>query len=291
MSSHTKCLICESTKLLPMKGYESNYLVSCADCSFVFAQKIPTEKELNDHYSTTYTREDYLSPITIKRYHEILNKLESYRQTGNLLDIGCGVGYFLEVAKERGWKVYGTEYTDESMNINKAKGFNMHQGKLNAANYAPEFFDVITSFEVIEHINNPIEEVNNISQILRKGGAFYCTTPNFNSLLRAQLGNNWNVIAYPEHLSYYTPKSIDILLSKAGFKKLEIVTTGISITRFKKSRDQSITESHITGQSTDENLRVQMESKWYLGLAKNLINALLTALGVGDSLKVLYVKK
>jgi 2-polyprenyl-3-methyl-5-hydroxy-6-metoxy-1,4-benzoquinol methylase len=274
-----------------MQGYESNYLVKCSACSFVFAQKIPTTKELNDHYTSAYTREDYLSPITVKRYHEILDKLAPFRQTGNLLDIGCGVGYFLEVAKERGWQVYGTEYTDESMNINLAKGFCMNQGKLNPENYSPEFFDVITSFEVIEHINNPLEEMGHINQLLRKGGLFYCTTPNFNSLLRFQLGNKWNVIAYPEHLSYYTPKTINHLLVKTGFKKLAILTTGISITRFKKSIDQTVAESHLTGKSTDENLRIQMESKWYMGLAKKLINALLTALGVGDSLKVYYVKK
>lgn len=291
MSNHTKCLICESTLLFPMQGYESNYLMKCSACSFVFAQKIPTTKELNDHYTSAYTREDYLSPITVKRYHEILDKLAPFRQTGNLLDIGCGVGYFLEVAKERGWQVYGTEYTDESMNINLAKGFCMHQGKLNPENYSPEFFDVITSFEVIEHINNPLEEMGHINQLLRKGGLFYCTTPNFNSLLRFQLGNKWNVIAYPEHLSYYTPKTINHLLVKTGFKKLAILTTGISITRFKKSIDHTVAESHLTGQSTDENLRIQMESKWYMGLAKKLINALLTALGVGDSLKVYYVKK
>lgn len=290
MAQHQHCLICQSKNISGLVGYEAAHLVKCDQCSFVFAKQIPTAQELVDHYSKTYSREDFLSPITVKRYHELLDKFEPYRKTNKLLDVGCGVGYFLDVARERGWEVYGTEFTDESMRINRDKGFNMNQGPLKATNYAPESFDIITSFEVIEHINNPDEEMNQIKTILRQGGLFYCTTPNFNSLSRHQLKGQWNVIVYPEHLSYYTPKSMDYLLKHHGFHKKEVLTTGISITRYKKSKDHSITESHVTGQSTDEQLRMQMESKWYLGLAKNIINGVLTFLGMGDSLKVMYVK-
>ncbi len=274
-----------------MKGYEASYLVKCAECTFVFAQKIPTERELDDHYSKTYTREDYLSPITVKRYHQLLDRFEAYRSTNKILDVGCGVGYFLDVAKERGWEVYGTEFTDESMKINSAKGFKMHQGKLNANNYESNSFDIVTSFEVIEHIHNPREEITQVKTILRSGGLFYCTTPNFNSLSRWQLKEKWNVIVFPEHLSYYTPKSMHQLLSSFNIAKKEVLTTGISITRFKKSNDNTIIESHITGESSDEKLRVQMESKWYMGLVKGIINSSLTLFGIGDSLKVMYVKK
>lgn len=290
MAQHQHCLICQSKNLVSLSGYEAAYLVKCDQCSFVFAKQIPTAQELNDHYSKTYTREDFLSPITVKRYHELLDKFEPFRKTNKLLDVGCGVGYFLEVARERGWEVYGTEFTDESMRINSDKGFKMNQGPLKASNYDAQSFDVVTSFEVIEHINNPDEEMNQVKTILRSGGLFYCTTPNFNSVSRHQLKGQWNVIVYPEHLSYYTPKSMNYLMKQHGFNKKEVLTTGISITRYKKSKDQSVTESHITGQSTDEQLRMQMESKWYLGLAKNLINRILTFLGMGDSLKVMYVK-
>ena len=291
MSTHQNCLVCNSTNITPMSGYEESYLVKCANCTFVFAQKIPTEKELNDHYSKTYTREDYLSPITVKRYHELLDRFEAYRSTNRILDIGCGVGYFLDVAKERGWDVYGTEFTDESMKINSAKGFKMNQGKLDANKYESSSFDIVTSFEVIEHIHNPREEITQVKTILRSGGLFYCTTPNFNSLSRWQLKEKWNVIVFPEHLSYYTPKSMHQLLSSFTMEKKEVLTTGISITRFKKSHDKTIIESHITGESSDEKLRVQMESKWYMGLIKGIINSSLTLFGIGDSLKVMYVKR
>lgn len=217
-SMHRQCLLCGSTSLKPMMRYAAFHLVRCRNCSFIFSQRIPTEEELINHYNQ-YGRDDYLSPVTVKRFHEILDQLEKFRDTNNMIDVGCGIGYFLEAARDRGWKVFGTEYTDEAVRICRSKGISMQQGKLNPGNYSPGFFDVIISIEVIEHINNPNEEAGNFSAILRKEGAVYLTTPNFNSLSKMILKEKWNVLAYPEHLSYYTPKTIARLFTQHGFEK------------------------------------------------------------------------
>jgi 2-polyprenyl-3-methyl-5-hydroxy-6-metoxy-1,4-benzoquinol methylase len=216
--------------------------------------------------------------------------MEPFRKTNKLLDVGCGIGYFLDVAKKRGWEVYGTEYTDEAVTICSNKGIQMHQGKLDPANYTPEMFDVITSFEVIEHINNPMEENGNFSELLRKGGLVYMTTPNFDSLLRYRLKEKYNVIRYPEHLSYYTPKTLSSLFKRNGFKKYRIETTGISMTRLKTSKGTS-QQAFISKSSDDEKLRVQIEERSYLQLAKRTVNAMLTLFGIGDSLKGWFIKE
>ncbi len=272
-----------------MKDYKKAHLCKCSSCHFVFSQAIPTPEELEKHYEG-YGRNDYLSPITIKRYHELLDKMEVYRNTGRLLDAGCGIGYFLEVAKERGWEVYGTEYTDEAVRMCQEKGINMHKGTLDPANYDPESFDIITSFEVIEHINNPLEELHNFNQILRPGGLVYVTTPNFNSLLRYRLKSAYNVICYPEHLSYYTPKTLKSVFSKSGFKPLKVEATGISLTRLRTSSGKS-EQQFISSNSDDEKIRSKMENKWYLQLAKRTINGVLTLFGKGDSLKGWFEKR
>ncbi|TNF49264.1 MAG: class I SAM-dependent methyltransferase [Bacteroidetes bacterium] len=285
---HSNCLICSSTSLHLLKDYEKAHLCKCGNCGFVFAQKIPTTEELEEHYKG-YGRNDYLSPITIKRYHELLDQMESFRKTNKLLDVGCGIGYFLEVAKERGWEVYGTEYTDEAVSICTDKGINMHKGQLDPKNYDAESFDVITSFEVIEHINNPLEELGNFNMLLRKGGLVYVTTPNFNSLLRYRLKAAYNVIVYPEHLSYYTPKTLKKVFTVSGFSCRKIETTGISLTRLKTSQGKS-DQAYISASSDDEQLRNSMETKWYLKLAKKVINGTLTLIGKGDSLKGWFMK-
>jgi 2-polyprenyl-3-methyl-5-hydroxy-6-metoxy-1,4-benzoquinol methylase len=287
-SNHTNCLICTSDQLVPIAGYEGAHLNKCKKCGFVFSGAIPTSEELEAHYNQ-YGRNDYLSPITIKRYHELLDKMEPYRKTGRLLDVGCGIGYFLEVAKERGWEVYGTEYTDDAVTICEKKGIHMHKGQLNPDNYSPDFFDIITSFEVIEHINNPLEELNRFKKLLRTGGLVYVTTPNFNSLLRYRLKAAYNVICYPEHLSYYTPRTLKKVFKNVGFKPIKIQSTGISLTRLRTSSGKS-DQAFISSTSDDEKLRDQMETKWYLQLAKRSINGLLTLFGKGDSLKGWFVK-
>jgi 2-polyprenyl-3-methyl-5-hydroxy-6-metoxy-1,4-benzoquinol methylase len=286
---HQNCLICNSEKLEELKGYEKFHLCQCKKCNFVFAKKIPTLQELEEHYDG-YGRNDYLSPITIKRYNQILDKFEEYRETGNLLDVGCGIGLFLEVAKKRGWNVYGTEYTDEAIRICKSKGIQMKKGKLNPADFEGIEFDILTSIEVLEHINNPIEELNNFNKLLRTNGIVYATTPNFNSLLRYKLKQAYNVICYPEHLGYYTPKTITNVFKKCGFSKVKIETTGISITRLKTSQKKS-TQAFVSKESDDEVLRNKMENNKLLGLAKKIINTSLTIAGKGDSLKVTFKKK
>lgn len=290
---HNHCLICKHSKLTDMSKFASSYLCKCNSCGFVFSKRIPSEKELSEHYEG-YGRQDYLSDVTIKRYEELLDSFESYRKNNKILDVGCGIGYFLEVAKRKGWEVYGTEFTEEAVEICEAKGIHMEQGKLNPDNYQFEF-DVITSFEVLEHINNPIEEINNFKSLLCSGGLVYLTTPNFNSLLRYRLGDQYGVITYPEHLCYYTPKTIRYLFKQLGFTQSKIETTGISISRLKNGRNKKASErvgfeKPISVNSSDEKIRQAAETNPFMGMLKSIVNRVLSVLGKGDSLKVHFIK-
>ena len=217
---HHNCLLCNSANQIELPKYRESFLVRCSACSFVFCKKIPTTEELTNHYKK-YPSNRVISPITVKRYHELLDTFEHYRKTNKILDIGCGDGHFLKEAQTRGWQVYGTEFTEHAYEIGKQKGIIMHKGILNPKNYTAGDFDVITSFEVIEHINNPRPEVATINSLLRSGGLFYFTTPNFNSISRFISKITWNIISYPEHLSYYTSTSMNSFLKKFGFKKIK----------------------------------------------------------------------
>lgn len=289
-NEHGKCLISDSTILKPLKGYEKHYLVKSSPLGFVFCSRIPTTTELIAHYDTTYSRTDYLSDITIKRYHELLDEFEPYKQTCKLLDIGSGIGYFLNEAKKRGWEVYGTEYTNEAIQKCEALGIRMQQGKLDSRWYGESMFDVVTSIEVLEHINNPVEEIRNISKILRPGGLFYFTTPNFNSLERYLLKSEYNVIHYPEHLSYYTKRTVDYLLHNNRFKKLRLLTTGVSLTRIKTSLGKS-QEDYVSPTSSDEKLRTELEKNRFMQFAKTVLNGFLNITALGSSLKGWYINK
>lgn len=287
----TRCLLCNSDELSPLQGYEIHYLQKCRSCGFVFCYKIPTQEELIAHYDQ-YLRSNEISPITIKRYEALLDTFEKYRMTNNIIDVGCGDGYFLQVAKQRGWNVFGTEFTDRAIEICSKKGISMKQGKLDADNYSGGFFDVVTSFEVIEHINNPIEDVRSFNKILRSGGAAYVTTPNFNSVSRDLLGAKWNVIEYPEHLSYYTASTIKKLFKSQGFRIVSVSTTGLSIDRLKRGMRKAEETTAVPGAGrSDESMRQNAESKVIYKVAIGGINFFLDVTRKGDSLKGMFEKE
>jgi 2-polyprenyl-3-methyl-5-hydroxy-6-metoxy-1,4-benzoquinol methylase len=289
-NQHNKCLICKESELTALQNYKKHNLCKCSSCGFVFMKDIPSSEALYEYYSNNYERTSYLSPITINRYNEILDRFEAYRKTGNLLDVGAGYGFFLEIARQRGWNVHGTELTDEAVNHCTDKGLTMFKGELQNIDFGNLEFDVIISIEVIEHINNPIEYLTKMNEILHPGGTIYVTTPNFNSYLRYRLKENYNVIEYPNHLGYFTRKTLNKLFTENGFKTLKIQTTGISLTRLRTSKGKSDQE-FVSETSDDEMVRYRIERNKSLRLGKRMTNGILNLFKIGDTLKGSFIKE
>jgi 2-polyprenyl-3-methyl-5-hydroxy-6-metoxy-1,4-benzoquinol methylase len=283
------CPLCNSGDLVAVKEYSMHHLVKCRNCSFVFSRKIPSDAELAYVYNTFFLIQQSVSPITVKRYHEMLDYFEPYRKTNNIIDVGCGDGYFLDEAKKRGWNVYGTEYMDSKVAFCRQKGISMAQGILNPNNYTPDFFDVIASIEVIEHINNANEEIKNFNRILRHGGIVYLTTPHYNSLSRYVFHGKWNVISYPSHLSFYTKKPLKKLFESSGFALVRFATTGISVSQAKLSLGKNISQK--SGSLSDVNMREAIEGSRFLQWGKKMANLILTTFNLGDTIKAVFVKR
>ena len=286
---HTACIKCSSEQLKPLDHFSDVGLVKCSDCSFVFTEKIPSKTELVDYYSNEYERTNYLSPITEKRYNQLLDGFEKYRKNNRILDIGAGCGFFITTAKKRGWEVYGTELSKNSVAGCKNLNSELSYGELHELQFPEESFDVVVNLEVIEHLNNPIQFVGEISRILRKGGITYLTTPNFNAIHRFRLKEKYDVISYPNHLCYYTPKTIKKLFKANNFTPKKVITTGYSFTRLRTSKGTS-NQSFVSETSDDEMLRYKIESNNLLKFLKWTINGLLITFNLGDSLKATFIK-
>ncbi len=290
-TKHNTCLLCTSSDLEKLEHYQEVGLVKCKSCNFVFSERIPTLGDLIDYYSNNYQRTSYLSPITVKRYNELLDGFEPFRKTGKLLDVGAGYGFFLEIARERGWEVHGTELTEEAVEHCRGKGIKMFQGEFHDLDLDPDSYDVIISIEVIEHINTPKDYVSTAKKILRKGGLFYLTTPNFNSILRYRLKEQYNVIEYPNHLCYYTSRTLTKLFTENGFQPMNMKTTGLSLTRLLTSKDKEKDSGEFVCEtSDDEMLRFKIERNPALRALKYSTNGMLNILNVGDSLKAHFIK-
>ncbi len=283
------CIFCGEKKLFRMHDFSQAYLVKCSNCSLVFGDKIPSIEELNRHYCN-YPRYTELSPITVKRYNELLDIFEKFRKTNNMIDLGCSNGLFLEVAKKRGWNVYGTEFDPNCIEFGKNIGITIYKSDALPDTLFDMEFDIVTSFEVIEHINNPNQELQLIKKLLRQGGATYITTPNFNSFSRFLLQHKWNAIEYPEHLTYYTSKTLNKVLTNHGFEKYSILTTGIALSRLRKSLGK-VEPQVLTEKNADELLREKIEKGGLLKSLKEVINFLLNFFKIGDAMKVIYIKR
>jgi 2-polyprenyl-3-methyl-5-hydroxy-6-metoxy-1,4-benzoquinol methylase len=273
------CPLCGSNNQTALSGYRSARLARCGSCTLVFADTAPSVKELIEHY-TQYDREAPVSAITIDRYHELLSSLEPYRRGNRLLDFGSGSGAFLEVARDRGWHPYGIKF-GEAAAVCAAKGFEVHEGPLGADRFPTGHFDVVTAFEVVEHLTDPTPELESIARSIRSGGALYVTTPNFGSLSRRLLRERWRIIEYPEHLNYFTTGTLTQIVERNGFRRVAITTTGLSLAELRRGSDAFDLQA-------DEPLRQLTEQRTAGRLAKRAANRLLGAGEAGDTIKALF---
>ena len=276
------CILCGAA-CAPLKGYEAHFLVRCKKCKLVFASRIPSLDELLACYAE-YPRDNSISPITLKRCNQLLDHFEAFRKTNKIIDVGAGDGWFLHEAMKRGWEAYGTEFEDRAVENCRSKGIRMQKGVLDPIHYTPGEFDIVTSFEVVEHISNPREEFAYFNRILRPGGLVYVTTPNFNSVSRDLLKSNWDVVHYPEHLTYYTPSTLTNAFARSGFSRRWITTAGLSYSRYRHSAGKE------GGGLNDEKIRAMTEHNIVGMLVKRAVNGVLHVSRKGDGIKAEFVK-
>lgn len=290
MDQITHCPLCLSEVFRPLERHRKHHLVKCCNCSFVFSVAIPTHEELNNLYRDySYGDDQFVSQITLKRYKEIIEGFEPYRKHNRLLDVGCGNGQLLSVARQMGWECLGLEVSPKAVEVCRLQGLTVHEGTLSKRlGQLPEC-DVVVSVEVLEHLNTPGKELAMMRDILRPGGLLYLTTPNFNGLLRLITGQDYAIIGYPEHLCYFTPATLKLLVRNTGFALKKIESTGFSITGMEAltaARFQDPAAHH----STDEKLRREMEVNPVLRFLKWASNIFFKLSGTGNSLKIMAVK-
>lgn len=198
-------------------------LVRCDRCEFVYLNPRPDEKEMEKHYpGFIYAGAEFpkiIPPAFLWRMWQIENRKEG----GRLLDVGCGDGFFLAVALQRGWEVYGLDNSPGAIDAAKQKfGDRVTLDTLSKACYPSASFDVVTLFEVLEHLPNPIDHLREIHRILKPGGWICLSVPNFASLERWIFGRWWVGLDAPRHLQQFTPESLRFFLKESGFEVVDL---------------------------------------------------------------------
>lgn len=289
-STYNSCTLCNSKKVYLILNLKNQLVVQCADCGFVFMNENPTQEELDKCYSTySYSNAVNAPAATIASYTKLLQEFESFRKTNRILDYGCGQGWFMEEAKKKGWEVWGVEYSESAIKLGKEKDITVLSIQ-EAEKFEADYFDIVVMIEVIEHVIDIHEPIGKAFNWLRHGGLFYCTTPNFNIFVKLFHSNHSStIITYPEHLSYFTKKTLRKLVEKHCFVKKKILTTGLSISVEKNVIENP--DGNVTCTNRDEQIRDSIQKNEILRIVKNIVNFFLNAFGIGVTLKGYFIKK
>lgn len=151
---------------------------------------------------------------------DYLKKIEKIVSGRKILDIGCANGYFLDLARQRGWQTYGVEISEYAVREAEKKGHRAFLGALDKLNIE-ERFDCIAMWDVLEHIPQPKDYLKIARGLLVEEGTLIINTIDKSSLWAKFWGKRWNAIIPPEHLLFFSGKNLNYLLDKTDFKILE----------------------------------------------------------------------
>jgi len=224
-------------------------IVECAGCRLMVLDPLPTVEDLrrvydagyfenpaliqNDDVSRVYGYVDYISERINKQrgYTEICARLErmvvSTRARPKLLDYGCGLGFFLDIAHEHGFDVRGVEFNQYALQYIRGRyAYPVGDATTVATG---ERYDVITLFDVIEHLREPFEAIRMYYEMLEDGGVLVVSTMDSTSVTSRLMGKRLEDFRrISEHLFFFSRDNLAAILQKHGFEILRVASEGRS---------------------------------------------------------------
>lgn len=205
---------------------KKKYFIS--EDNIIFLDPHPTDTELKNFYNEEYKRgayRHYAENHLIKEFTALsrINLFKNIINKGLLLDVGCSSGGFIESALSKGYEAYGLEMSSEA--IKKAKQSIKKRITLGDAEKLTEKisekFDVITAFDVVEHTKDPVNFIQNLSNLLKKNGIVVFTTPDTNHYLRYLMGKHWPMLQPCQHLYLFNRKNFNKIISDCNLKVID----------------------------------------------------------------------
>lgn len=235
------CPVCEGTKFklfIICKDHfitdEQFEIMKCESCGLKFTANIESEEKADRYYQS----EKYISHSnTSKGFTNLLyhaarkymlgNKRRfaekiSGKKRGSILDIGAGTGFFLKEMANHGWRVSGTEKSENAKKFAKEK-HNLHiNTPLEIKTFAKQQFNIITLWHVLEHIYNPNEYIQQLIRLLRDDGVIIAALPNSDSYDAGYYKNFWAAYDVPRHIWHFGPKQIELFGAGQKLKLIKI---------------------------------------------------------------------
>jgi ubiquinone/menaquinone biosynthesis C-methylase UbiE len=271
------CLLCGSNEnevylKAPSYDWAQEFTVCmCNRCQFLFVNPRPSVTEIATFYPPSYhalpqqsnavrNRVKYwlqysvlqtfygwpprLSPVIARL---LANKLEPYFGRAfpyalgrRLLDIGSGNGEFLLWVRQldSSWTLTGVEPSSNASEMCRKFGLQVWTGTLESKRFPESSFDVVTMWNVLEHLHDPLGTLQEVRRVLAPGGYVALVVPNISSSQAKRFGRDWWVLQLPQHLVFFTPFTLHEMLERAGFRLLRIQLRRMTYSHMSLRRQQ-----------------------------------------------------
>jgi 2-polyprenyl-3-methyl-5-hydroxy-6-metoxy-1,4-benzoquinol methylase len=221
------CGVCGSLDLRVMfcAARSGNQVVRCRRCGLVFYNPRPGEAAVKALYSEGYFIQEYPSEAardSLALAHRRLARLEHDVLGRVLVDVGCGVGWFVMAARQRGWQAIGVDPSPAAVRAAGEKGipvFHANLSDLSPPGVPPA--DVLTMWDVLEHLTNPVEGLRHAKAWLREGGLIAIQTQNVSGLAFARMRHRWGQFV-DAHLYHFSSQTLRMALQTAGYECVHI---------------------------------------------------------------------
>lgn len=196
-------------------------IVQCRHCGLVYANPRWSSEEILAAYTAvedaTYVAERKGRELTFSRHLHTLEQIIGAADGRNLLDVGAYIGVFVEVAAASGWEAWGVEPSQWAAAEAQRRSLNVIQGTLDAPQLSRQPFDVITMWDVIEHLTDPTAVLRQIQERLRPAGWLAVHTMDIDAPIARLMGLRWPWLM-DMHLTYFSRHTLAAMLTECGFE-------------------------------------------------------------------------
>jgi len=194
-------------------------IVQCPSCDLIYVNPRPHPDVVLASYASA-TDEAYIEAARGRQatFQRCLRVIEPLAPRGRLLDVGCAAGFFVKAACDARWDAMGVEPCRWLANYGATTlGLRIISSTLTEANFEAASFDVVTMWDVLEHVSDPLGELREIFRILRPGGVLVVNVPDVGTWLARLAGKHWWFFL-SVHLTYFTQSTLRAMLTVAGFE-------------------------------------------------------------------------
>ncbi len=237
------CNLCGSEQRHPYCPENGLRLVQCEDCGLVYVNPRPDPHELYALYGETYFRNEQSGVVGYTNYLKDeanirktfagrLKRISRFIKPGKLLDVGCAAGFFLDEARKIGWQVQGLDVSSFAVRYAAEHfGVDVQPGSLTDLNYPANSYDLISMWDVIEHVPDPKAYIRRAAKLLKQDGLLVMATPDVGSIPARVTGKRW--VGYKlseEHVYYFSARTLGKMLAEEGFDVIDVRHVGKYVT-------------------------------------------------------------